>query len=109
MPVVPFALLLVAIAIEVAATSLLPRANGFRDPLWTGVVLLGYALSIWLLAVVVEHLPVSTAYAVWSGLGTASVAVIGWVWLGESGTWVTASALAMIVVGVVLLNLQGGH
>ena len=40
--------------------------------------------SIWLLALVVEHLPVSTAYAVWSGLGTAAVAVIGALWLGES-------------------------
>jgi small multidrug resistance pump len=109
MHLVSLGLLVVAIAVEVAATSCLPRTNGFREPLWTGAVLLGYAVSIWLLALVVQHLPVSTTYAVWSGLGTASVAVIGWVWLGESGTWITASALAMIVVGVVLLNLQGGH
>ncbi|MFP5347396.1 MAG: DMT family transporter [Actinomycetes bacterium] len=104
-----FALLLVAIATEVAATSMLPRANGFRDPLWTALVLVGSGVSIWLLAVVVRYLPVSTTYAVWSGLGTAAVAVIGVVWLGESWNWITATALAMIVAGVVLLNLQVAH
>ena len=57
----------------------------------------------------VEHLPVSTAYAVWSGLGTAAVAVIGALWLGESWDPVKVGALVMIVAGVVLLNLQGAH
>lgn len=102
-------LLMAAIAAEVAATSALPRAEGFRDPLWGGVVIGGYAVSIWLLALVVERLPVSTAYAVWSGVGTAAIAVIGAVWLGESWNAAKVAALAMIVVGVVLLNLQGTH
>ncbi len=99
-------LLLAAIVIEVAATSSLPRTNGFREPVWTVLVLGGYALSIWLLAVVVRTLPVSTAYAVWAGLGTAAVALVGVTLLGERWDWITASALAMIVVGVVLLNLH---
>lgn len=103
------ALLLAAITTEVAATSALPRANGFRDPGWSAFVLGGYAISIWLLALIVRHLPVSTTYAVWSGLGTATVAVIGVLWLGESWDWVKVLALGMIVVGVVLLNLNGAH
>jgi small multidrug resistance pump len=102
-------LLLVAILIEVAATSALPRAQGFRDPLWTALVLGGYAVSIWLLALVVRQLPVSTTYAVWSGVGTAVVAFVGAMWLGERWDWVTVSALAMIVVGVVALNLHVAH
>jgi len=104
-----FGLLLAAIAAEVAATSALPRAQGFRDPLWTFLVLAGYALSIWLLAMVVRDMSVSTAYAVWSGLGTALVALIGVLWLGESWDAVKVVALGMIVVGVVVLNLQGAH
>jgi small multidrug resistance pump len=104
-----FALLFVAIALEVVATSALPRTDGFRDPVWSGLVIAGYAASIWLLALVVERLPVSTAYAVWSGLGTAAVAFIGAMWLGESWDAVKVVALAMIVVGVVMLNLQGAH
>ena len=76
-------LLLLAIAAEVGSTSVLSRADGFRDPLWTSVVLGGYAFSIWLLAIVVRVMPISTAYAVWSGLGTAAIAVIGALWLGK--------------------------
>jgi small multidrug resistance pump len=104
-----FGLLLVAIALEVAATSALPRTEGFRDLGWSAFVIAGYAASIWLLAVVVEKMAVSTAYAIWSGLGTASVAVIGALWLGESADPVKIAAIAMIVVGVVLLNLHGAH
>ena len=104
-----FGLLMAAIAAEVAATSALSRTEGFRDPLWSGLVIGGYALSIWLLAIVVESLPVSTAYAVWSGVGTALVAIIGALWLGESWDAVKVGALSLIVVGVVVLNLQGAH
>lgn len=102
-------LLLVAIGVEVAATALLPRAAGFTQPLWSVAVVGGYALSIWLLAVVVRAIPVSVAYAVWAGLGTAAVAVIGFLFLGEPMGWLKAASLALIVLGVVGLNLVGGH
>ena len=102
-------LLLAAIALEVAATTVLGRTEGFRDPVWSGLVIAGYAVSIWLLALVVERLPVSTAYAVWSGVGTAAVAFIGAVWLGESWDATKVVALVLIVAGVVMLNLQGAH
>lgn len=102
-------LLFVAIVAEVAATSALPRANGFHDPGWSAVVIGGYAVSIWLLSVVVRHMSVSTAYAVWAGVGTAMVAAVGVLYLGEALTPVKVVAIAMIVIGVVVLNLQGAH
>ena len=77
------ALLLLAIGIEVGATAALPRTDGFSNPFWTAVVLVGYAASIWLLAIVVRQVPVSVAYAIWAGLGTAAIAVVGVVVLGE--------------------------
>jgi small multidrug resistance pump len=101
--------LVVAIVIEVCATSALPRSQGFRDPGWTAAVLLGYAASIWLLTVVVEEIPVSVAYAVWAGLGTAGVAVAGVVFLDEPLDVVKACALTLIIAGVVMLNLRGAH
>lgn len=104
-----YGLLLLAILLEVGATSVLPRAEGFRDPGWSAVVLAGYALAIWLLSVIVRWIPVSTTYALWSGLGTAIVAVVGAVWLGESWDWVKVGGLLLIVVGVVALNLHGAH
>ena len=102
-------LLMVAIGIEVVSTALLPKADGFTNPLWSGVVLLGYAVSIWLLTVVVRTVPVSVAYAIWSGVGTAIVAVVGYLFLGEQLGWVKVVSLAMIVVGVIGLNLAGAH
>ncbi|MFL6023690.1 MAG: DMT family transporter [Marmoricola sp.] len=102
-------LLAVAIGVEVGATALLPRAHGFTDPFWSLVVVTGYGLSIWMLALVVRSMPVSVAYAVWAGVGTALVAVIGIVFLGESMGWVKATSLAMIILGVVGLNLVAAH
>ena len=102
-------LLLAAIGIEVVSTALLPRTDGFTDPLWSVAVVAGYAVSIWLLAVVVRTLPVSTAYAVWSGLGTAFVAVLGYMFLGEQMGLLKTASLALIVLGVVGLNLAGAH
>jgi small multidrug resistance pump len=102
-------LLLLAIAAEVGSTALLPRAAGFTDPRWSAVVVTGYALSIWLLALVVRAMPVSVAYAVWAGVGTAAVALIGFVWLGEPMGWLKATSLGLIVLGVVGLNLVSSH
>ena len=69
----------------------------------------GYAASIWLLTIIVRSLPVSVTYAIWAGAGTALVAVVGLVFLGESFSWVKAASLAMIVAGVIGLNLTGAH
>ena len=102
-------LLVVAIGVEVAATALLPKAAGFTQPSWSIVVVAGYALSIWMLALVVRAIPVSIAYAVWAGVGTAAVALIGFFFLGESMSWLKATSLGLILLGVVGLNLVGSH
>jgi small multidrug resistance pump len=106
---VAWLLLLAAIVAEVFATASLPRTDQFRDPAWTAVVIGGYALSIWLLTLVIRTLPVSVAYAVWAGLGTAGIAVIGVLFLDERMDLVKAAALLMIIGGVVVLNLHGAH
>jgi small multidrug resistance pump len=104
-----WALLVAAIGVEVASTAALPRTEGFRDPLWTAAVLIGYVSSIWLLTLVIREIPVSVAYAVWAGVGTAGIALTGAVLLGESMDLVKAGAIALIIAGVVTLNLQGAH
>jgi small multidrug resistance pump len=100
-------LLAVAIALEVTSSALLPKAQGFTNLPWTIAVMGGYAVAIWLLTVIVKTVPVSVAYAIWAGAGTALVAVVGYLFLGESLGWVKAISLAMIVAGVVGLNLTG--
>jgi small multidrug resistance pump len=104
-----FLLLGVAIVVEVAATAVLPKAQGFTHPGWAVAVLVGYGISIWLLTLVVKEVPVSVAYAVWAGAGTALVAVVGLLFLGEPLSWVKALSLGLIVAGVVGLNLAGAH
>jgi small multidrug resistance pump len=103
------ALLGIAIAVEVGATALLPRTEGFTAPSWSTAVVVGYGVSIWLLTLVVRTIPVSTTYAIWSGLGTALVAAIGVMFLGEGMTALKAVSLGLIVAGVVGLNLVGAH
>ena len=104
-----FALLGLAIVVEVGATAILPRAEGFTNVAWTAAVVSGYAASIWLLAIVVRQIPVSIAYAVWSGAGTALVALVGLAFLGEDLTAARAFFLGLIIAGVVGLNLAGAH
>ena len=102
-------LLAVAILLEVAASALLPRTQGFTQLGWTALVLTGYAAAIWLLTVIVKTVPASVAYAIWAGAGTALVAFVGWAFLGEPLGWLKAASIALIVAGVVGLNLTGAH
>lgn len=105
----PFVVLLAAIGVEVGATTILPKTRGFHDLPWSVVVLGGYAISIWMLALVVRQMSVSVAYAVWSGLGTAAIALVGALVLGERIDLVKVTALALIIVGVVVLNVHTAH
>jgi multidrug transporter EmrE-like cation transporter len=102
----PYVLLAVAIGVEVGATASLRRTRGFHDLTWTLVVVVGYVVALWMLGLVVRQIPVSVAYAIWAGLGTATIAVIGVVVLGERMDAVKFTALAMIVAGVVMLELH---
>lgn len=102
-----YLLLACAIASEVVATSLLPRTAGFTVPLPSVAVLAGYAFSFVLLSQVVKTLPVAVAYAIWSAAGTAAVAAIGAVFLGQALSGWQVAGLALVVVGVVLLQLGG--
>ncbi|NBE97520.1 multidrug efflux SMR transporter [Nonomuraea sp. KC401] len=103
-------LLTLAIASEVLATSALKLSNGFTHLGWSVVVAAGYIVSFALLAQALKlHLEVGTAYAVWSGAGTAAIAVIGALFLGETLTPLKIGGILLIIGGVVVLNLAGAH
>lgn len=101
-------LLAIAIASEIAATTSLKQSEGFTKPLWSVAVVIGYGFSFFLLSQVLKTIPVSVAYAVWSGVGTAVVAAIGMVVLGEPVSLLKVGGIALIIAGVVALN-AGGH
>lgn len=102
-------ILLVAIACETIATGLLKMSDGMSR-LWPSVgMLVGYVASLFLLSIVLKTLPVGPVYAVWSGLGTAATALVGYWAFGDrlsSGAWL---GLAFIIAGVVLLALYLPH
>ena len=102
-------LLAIAIASEVAATISLRYADGFSRPLPRTIVVLGYALSFWLLSLVLRDIPVGTTYAIWAGAGTAAIAVIGMALLGEPATALKIGSIALIILGVIGLNASGAH
>ncbi|MEZ0293733.1 MAG: multidrug efflux SMR transporter [Solirubrobacteraceae bacterium] len=102
-------LLAIAIASEVAATISLRYADGFSRPLPSTIVVLGYALSFWLLSLVLRDIPVGTTYAIWAGAGTAAIAVIGMALLGEPATALKIGSIALIILGVIGLNASGAH
>lgn len=100
-------MMLIAIAVEIAATSLLRSTEGFTRPLPTALCLAGYLLAFTLIARVVQHLPVGVVYAIWSGVGTVVVAAIGVAFLGDRLNAPSIVGLALVVVGVLLLNVSG--
>ena len=102
-------LLSFAIACEVAATVSLRYSDGFSKPLPSVIVVIGYAISFWLLALVLKELSVGTTYAIWAGAGTAAIALIGIVALGEPATAIKLGSIALIIAGVVGLNISGAH
>ena len=97
-----------AILSEVAATLALRASDGFSRPLPVAVVIVGYGLSFWLLALALKHIPVSLTYAIWAGTGTALVAIGGVVAFGESMNTMKLLSLFVIVLGVVGLSAAGG-
>ncbi len=94
------------IACELVGTTAIPASAGFsRWP--TLVVVVGYGASLYLLSRAVQAgMQVSVAYAVWSGFGTAAIAVIGAVWLREPLTVAKVAGIVLVIAGVVVLNLS---
>ena len=104
-----YVLLLLAIASEVAATSLLGPTNGFTRPAWTAVCLAAYGASFYLLAQVVQHVPVGIAYALWSGLGTAAIVLIAATFLGQVPNLPTVGGIALIAADVLTVHVAQAH
>src|SRR2546421_9722154 len=98
-------LLALAILSEVVATVFLRFTDGFTKLGPSIVVVVGYALSFWLLALILKDLDIGFVYAVWSGAGTALIAAIGIFAFGESAAALKIASIAVIILGVIGLNL----
>ena len=94
-----------AILFEVGGTVSLKMSNGFSVLGPSIAVVVFYGISILFLALALKTMAVGTAYAVWAGLGTALVVIVGIFYFDESATILKLVFLGMIIAGVVGLHL----
>ena len=97
--------LALAIAAEVAGTSLLKATDEFTKLVPTTFLIIFYAISFWLMTLALRDLPLGVVYAVWSGLGIVLVAIIGALVYKEMPDLGSIIGMALIISGVVVMHL----
>jgi small multidrug resistance pump len=100
-----YLLLLLAIVAEVIATSALKASENFTRPVPSILVVAGYGIAFTCLSLTLKTLPLGVAYAVWSGVGTALVAVVGWLVYRQQLDLPAVVGIALIIAGTLVLNL----
>jgi small multidrug resistance pump len=100
-------LLALAIGIEVVGTCAVRQSDGFTRPGWVTLMLVCYGISFFLLSRIVKEMPLGLAYAIWAGCGTALIAVVAVFLFDEGLTLVSAAGIALVIGGIVLINVAG--
>lgn len=97
-------LLGLAVCFEITGALGLRFSEGFTLLLPTGIALTAFTLALYLVSHVMKTLPVSVAYPIWAGGGTAGVALLGVVMLGESINLLKLVGIVLVFVGVIVIN-----
>jgi small multidrug resistance pump len=100
-----YLLLFVAIVAEVVATSALKASENFTRLTPSLLVVAGYGVAFTCLSMTLKTLPLGVAYAIWSGIGTALVAVLGWLVYRQQLDLPAIAGIALIIIGTIVLNL----
>lgn len=101
--------LVAAGVLEILWAFSMKRSEGFTVLIPSVVTLVGMVASFGLLAVAMRSLPLGTAYSIWTGIGAAGAFVVGILFLGEAVSPLRLLAAGLIVSGIVLMKLSGGH
>ena len=101
--------LIVAIIAETVGTTALQASQQFSKFWPSVIVVVSYALSFYLLALVLKHIPVGIAYAIWSGLGIVSIAVIGMLAFGQKLDLPAIIGMSLILIGILVVHLFSGN
>lgn len=98
-------LLAITVVFEVMGTTMMKLSNGFTH-VWPSIgVFACYAVSLAGITIVMRHMDLSVAYAVWSGAGTALTVLIGIYLFREPMTVMKFASLGLIIIGIVGLKL----
>lgn len=101
--------LILAILFEVAGTTCMKLSAGFSKLIPSILLFLFYAGSFVAVTFALKEIDVSIAYAVWSGLGTALITLVGIFFFRESVTLLKIVSILLIIIGVMGLNLAGAR
>ena len=104
-----YVFLLIAVALEVCGTMLLPVSQNFTRPVPTLSLIGCYAASFYCLTFALNTLPIAMVYATWSGLGIFLITVFGYLVFEQALDWRAIVGLLLIVAGVVLVNSFASH
>lgn len=97
--------LFLAIAFEIAGTTLLKLSDGFEKSTYGMVSIAAYCGSFWLLAPALKTIPVGVAYAIWAGVGILAITLIGFFFFGQRLQFIQYACISLIVIGAVGLRL----
>ncbi|MFT8421349.1 MAG: multidrug efflux SMR transporter [Gluconacetobacter sp.] len=97
--------LAMAIIAEVFATSCLKYTDQFTRPVPTLLTFGGYGIAFFFLSLTLRVLPTGIAYAIWSGAGIVLISAINWIWLKQRLDAPAVAGMALIVLGVAVINL----
>lgn len=97
--------LVIAIGAEVVATSMLKASAEFTKLLPSLIVVIGYGISFYFMALVLRTIPVGITYAVWSGVGIVLIAIAGAFLYKQVPDLPAIIGMGLIVLGVVIINV----
>ncbi len=97
-----------AIVFEVGGTTCMKLSVGMTKPLYAALIFILYGISFWMLTLALKKIELGLSYAIWAGIGTAAIAVIGYLWFKEPMGALKIGSIALIIIGVVGLNLARG-
>ena len=94
-----------AVLSEVTATTALKFSEGFTKWVPSVVVVIGYGLSFYLLALSLKVMPIGMAYALWSGIGIVLTVIAGILFWQETLDWARGIGILLIIAGIFVINL----
>lgn len=97
--------LAVAIVAEVIGTSFMKVSAGFTRPGPAAITIVAYAIAFYALSLTLRTIPTGIAYAIWSGVGIILIATVAWIFQGQKLDIAAILGMALIIAGVVVMNL----
>lgn len=94
-----------AIVSEVFGSTMLKLTSISKGKLPIIGIVIGYAISFYLLSMTLLTIPLSFSYAVWSGLGTALTAIVGFIVFKEQWNWKIIASIGLLIFGIVLMRI----